>query len=73
MRNKETHKLPCNCRIKMECPMDGNCELDNVDYQAFIFPKEAHLNENVYSVKWKFRHYKDTQSFNDPVLRNQTA
>ena len=28
--------------------MDGNCNLENVDYQANIFPEESNFNEKIY-------------------------
>ena len=57
--------------------MDGNTNLENVVYQANISPKEGNFNEKEYigesSLKWKFRHYNHSQTFNNPLLRNQTA
>ena len=38
-KHKQTHTSPSNCRIKEECPMDGNCNSENVVYQANIFPQ----------------------------------
>ena len=29
-KNKETNKPPCDCRIKEECSMEGNCNQENV-------------------------------------------
>ena len=76
LKNKETHKPPCNCRIKEECPIDGNCNWENILYQANIFPKEGNFNEKIYirvsSLKWKIRYYNYIQPFNNPLLKNQT-
>ena len=30
----------CNCKTKINCPMNGLCNSDNIVYQAIIFPKE---------------------------------
>ena len=27
-------ELPCNCRKKDECPLDGKCRAENLIYQA---------------------------------------
>ena len=38
--------------------MDGNCNLENVVYQANIFPKKGNFNKiytEISSIKWKFR------------------
>ena len=51
--------------------MDGNCNLENVVYQAKFFPKENNLDEKVYigkcSLKWKFKYYNHKQSFRNPL------
>ena len=56
--------------------MHRNCNLENVVYQTNIFPK-GNFNEKAYIgvslLKWKFKYYNHTQSFNNPLLRNQTA
>ncbi len=33
---EENNTLPCNCRDKDQCPMDGQCRAKNVVYQATI-------------------------------------
>ena len=43
-KNKETNKSSCHCRINEECPMEVNCNLENVVYQVNIFPKESKFN-----------------------------
>ena len=69
LKNKETHKPPCNYRIKENGPIDGNCNQENVVYQANIFSKEGNSNEKAYIVvsplKWKFRYYNHSLSFNN--------
>ena len=30
----------CNCKSRDNCPMNGLCNLNNVIYQAIIYPKE---------------------------------
>ena len=36
MDNKRAHILPCNCKKKVECPMDRRCNSKNAVYQASI-------------------------------------
>ena len=56
--------------------MEGNCNLENIVYQANIFTNEDCFKEKMYigisSPKWKFRWY-DHKSFTHPLLKNQTA
>ena len=57
--------------------MDGNYDMKNVVYPAYIFPKENNLDEKAYiglfSLKWKFSYYNHKHFFNNPLLRNQTV
>ena len=39
LKNRNLSQIPsksCNCRIKSECPLDGNCLVRSVVYKAFI-------------------------------------
>ena len=38
--NERTNRVPCNCRKKNECPLDGLCNSENLVYQACISPIE---------------------------------
>ena len=38
--NINSKKIECNCKSRSDCPMNGLCNLDNVVYQAIIYPKE---------------------------------
>ena len=42
--NERTDRVPWNCRKKDECLLDGQCNLKNVVYQAFISSME-HNND----------------------------
>ena len=61
LRNKGTHKSPCNCRVKDECLMDRNCNSENVVFQDNIFPKEGNFKNKIYfgisTFKWKLIFY----------------
>ena len=47
----------CNCKWKIDCPMNGIWKFKNVVNQASIFPKENVKDETIYigisSVRWK--------------------
>ena len=57
--------------------MNRNCNLENVVYQANIFPYEGNFNEKEYlwasSLKLKFKYYNQWQSFNNLLLKKQPA
>ena len=53
-------ELNCNCKSRDNCPMNGLCNLNNVVYQAIIYPKENITDRKTYigisSTKWKERY-----------------
>ena len=57
--------------------MNGLCNLDNVVYQAIIYPKEDINDRKSYigisSTKWKIRFGNHKFSFSHVLLKNQTA
>ena len=57
--------------------MNGLCNLDNVVYQAIIYPKELINHWKSYigisSTKWKNRYGNHKFSFSHEHLKNQTA
>ena len=57
--NNNSKKIECNCKYRSDCPMNGLCNLDNVVYQAIIYPKEDINDRKSYigisSTKWKIR------------------
>ena len=40
----------CNCISRDNCPMNGLCNLNNVIYQAIIYPKENITDKKLISV-----------------------
>ena len=38
--NNKSKQHECNCKTRINCPMNGLCNLDNVVYQGIIYPKE---------------------------------
>ena len=58
--NVNSKKIECNCKSQSDCPMDGLCNLDNVVYQAIIYPKEDISDKKYYigvsSTNFKIRY-----------------
>ena len=49
--NNNCVKKECNCKSRDNCPMNGLCNLNNVIYQAIIYPKENITDKkNLYRV-----------------------
>ena len=75
--NINSKKIECNCKSRSDCPMNGLCNLDNVVYQAIIYPKE-NINDRksyigVSSTNWKIRYGNHKFSFSNEHQKNQTA
>ena len=66
-----------NCKTKIDCPMNGMCNLKNLEYQATIYPKENVKDLKKYVgislVMWHFRYKNYINSFTYERLKNQTA
>ena len=66
-----------NCKTKINCPMNGMCNLKNVVYKATIFPKENVKDKKIYigilSLRWNLRYNDHIHSFSHECLRNQTV
>ena len=62
--NKKTPDLPCNCRDKQSCPLDGSCRATNVVYQATITTeqdppeKETYIGLTENEFKYRFSNHK---------------
>ena len=46
--NNNCIKKECNCKSRDNCPMNGLCNLNNVIYQAIIYPKENITDRKTY-------------------------
>ena len=70
-------KIEYNCKSQSHCPMNGLCNLDNIVYQAIIYPKENINDRNSYngvsSTYWKIRYGNHQFSFSPEHQKNQTA
>ena len=75
--NINSKKIECNCKSQSDCPMNGLCSLDNVVYQAIIYPKEDISDKKYYigvsSTNFKIRYGNHKYSFSLEHQKNQTA
>ena len=64
----------CKCKTKINCPLNGMCNLNNIVYKAIIFPFKIFKNYiGIPSIKWKLRFNNHIHSFTHEWLKNQTA
>ena len=56
--NINSKKIECNCKSQSDCPMNGLCSLDNVVYQAIIYPKED-ISDKKYYIGVSSTNFKD--------------
>ena len=57
-------KPKCNCKIKEECPMEGNCQVNDVVYKRDVtrpLPKKVYLG--LAEGEWKSRFYRRKLTF----------
>ena len=59
--------LPCNCRTKHECPLDGKCRVENTAYKRIAsvdgYPNKVYLGTVEGDFKQRF--YNHQMSFNN--------
>ena len=67
--------LPCNCRKKYECPLDGKCRAENIVYKCVAsghgYPNKVYLGTAEGNFKQRF--YNHRMSFNDEGHSTDTA
>ena len=64
----------CNCRIKAECPMEGNCQVNDVVYKCDVtrpLPEKVYLG--LAEEEWKISFYNHKLSFKHKRYSNKTA
>ena len=75
INNNNCVKKECNSRDN--CPMNGLCNLNNVIYQAIIYPKENITDKKTYiglaSTKWKERYSNHKFTFSHEHLKHHKA
>ena len=66
----------CNCIRKELCPLNGNCQAENIVYEATITCNERTYGENIYigiaETTFKKRYSNHKRSFNLPAYKNDT-
>ena len=66
----------CNCIRKELCPLNGNCQAENILYEATITCNERTYGENIYigiaETTFKKRYSNHKRSFNLPAYKNDT-
>ena len=66
--------LPCNCRNKSACPMDGKCRSKSVIYKCVaVVPNERKVYLGLTEDEWKKRYYNHTQSFRNEKYQKSTT
>ena len=73
---KEKQTNPCNCRNKNECPLNGNCKVQNVIYKCTVSATQT-FKQRVYlgiaEGNQKQRLYNYRQSFKDKKHKNDAV
>ena len=66
--------LPCNCRRKKECPLEGKCRANDVVYKCIAsatdFPNKVYLGTA--QGEFKKRFYSHNMSFKNESNKNDT-
>ena len=67
--------LPCNCRKKEECPLEGKCRANDMIYKCIVsatgFPNKVYLGTAKGEFKKQFHNY--NSSFKNESKRNDTT
>ena len=73
---EQPQQRKCNCRKKSECPLNGNCQIKSVVYQATVTRTDNAHQETYVGLTpntFKVRSYGHTGNFNNDNQRNRTA
>ena len=68
---KPTQK-PCNCRQKDTCPLNGECQTENIVYQATVHGKQTKVYIGLTENNFKQRYANHKQSFKHEKHENST-
>jgi hypothetical protein len=65
----------CNCRNKLDCPMNGKCRFKNVIYKCIVTaknqPKKVYIG--LTEGEWKTRYNNHKSSFKNKIYQKATA
>ena len=71
---EDTVSKMCNCRVKDQCPMDGNCLMQSVVYKAEVTTEETEREyTGLTAMPFKQRYNNHQQSFKNEKYRHSTA
>ena len=70
-----TNILPCNCRDKQTCPLDGKCRSKNIIYKCAVSTtnKPTKVYMDLTENEWKKRYNNHKQSFSNKKYAKSTA
>ena len=71
--DSKIQQRPCNCRIKENCPMNGDCLATNIVYKADVCHENT--TQTYYGLcegEFKLRYNNHTKSFRHSKHRNET-
>ena len=73
VNNSQSQEKSCNCRDKQSCPWNGDCQIQNVVYQATV---ESPMGKETYigltANQFKTRFWNHTSPFRNENKRNAT-
>jgi hypothetical protein len=73
--NSTDIRKKCNCRVKHQCPLNGNCLINNIIYQATVTRQDSG-EDNTYigltENSFKTRYTNHTSTFRHNKYRNST-
>ena len=55
--------VPCNCRVKASCPLNGDCQSSDVVYEAHVASNEVKTYVGMTAATFKQRYNKHTSDF----------
>ena len=71
----QTNTRTCNCRVKTDCPLDGNCLTKSVVYQATVTETNTEKTETYVGLcetEFKTRYYNHKTSFKHETKQHST-
>ena len=73
LRKKETTNRNCNCQQKTNCPLNGNCLINNVVYTARVIPQNNSNNHSTPNAENPTTTTQPTRTNHNYSLRNRNT
>ena len=74
-QNDETSDMKCNCRVKPDCPLNGECKSNNIVYEATVTAEDQSIRNYIgmteHSFKTRYADHK--QSFEKTKYAKKTS